>query len=84
MGFQPQQLGFPIHQGQHVDAKVILQRRLLVEVVEHHPGVGIPLQLDDDAHAVAIALVANVRNALQPPLVDHFGDSFDHAALLVW
>ena len=40
--------------------KVGLQRREAVELVQHHVGHGVALQLDDDAHAVAVGLVAQM------------------------
>ena len=46
--------------GEHDDAEGRLQRRVLVQVVEHHVGNLAALQLDDDPHAVAVGLVAKV------------------------
>ena len=38
--------GHPVDQGHHVDAEAGLQRGVLVQVVEHHVGVGVALELD--------------------------------------
>ncbi|CAN4018586.1 Arc-like DNA binding domain-containing protein, partial [Dysosmobacter welbionis] len=46
-----------IHQGQHVDGKAGLQLGLGEQAVQHHLGIGVPLQLDDDAHSVPVGLV---------------------------
>ena len=61
---EAQQLGPAAAQRDHVDAEAGLQRRELEELVEHDVGVGVALELDDDAHAVAVALVAQVGDAL--------------------
>jgi hypothetical protein len=49
---------------EHVGAEVLLQLRVLVQVVQHDLGDGIPLEDDDEALARAIArLVADVGDA---------------------
>ena len=86
-------LGLVVHQGQHVDGKGGLQLGLGIEPVEHHLGVGVPLELNDNAHSVPVRLVPDVGDALQPlvlhlvrhvldehPLVDLVGDLRDHNA----
>ena len=45
------------------DAEADLELSLLIEVVQDDIGLFAPLQFEDDAHAVAIALIANFRNA---------------------
>ena len=73
-----------------------LQRRVLVEIVQDDVGDLSAVQLDDDPHAVAIGLVAKVRDALdrlfprqlgdlldEPGLVDLIGDLGDDDRLLV-
>ena len=72
------------------DAERRLQCRVLVQVVEQHLRHFAAAQLDHDAHAVAVGLVAQVGNALdhlvtdqlrdfleQPGLVDLIGDFTD-------
>src|SRR6185312_2887743 len=69
-------------QRQHVDAEAGLQRRVAEQLVQHHLGGGVALQFDDDAHALAIALVAQVRDALDQLLAHAFGDALYHARLV--
>ena len=60
---QAQLARLPVDDGEHDDAEADLQLRVLVEVVEHHFGLLAALQLEDDAHAVAVAFVADVGDA---------------------
>ncbi len=64
-------------QGQHVDAERALHGGETPQLVQHHIRRGVALQLDDHPHAVAVGFVADVRNALDPLLADHFDDAFD-------
>ena len=68
-------LGPAAVQRQHVDAEAGLQRGVAVELVQHDVGIGVALQFDDEAHAVAVALVAHVGDALDELLADAFGDA---------
>ena len=54
-----------------------LQLRVLVEVVEHDLGHLAAAQLDDDPHAVAVGLVAQIRDALDRLLAHQLGDLLD-------
>ncbi|MNX79391.1 hypothetical protein D3C86_1110200 [compost metagenome] len=74
---QAQDLGLAVDQGEHDDAEGGLELGLLVEVVEHHLGVGVALELDDHADAVAIALVAQIRDAVELLVLDQVGDLLD-------
>ena len=64
------------------DAKVGLQLRALVQVVEHHLRHGAVLEVDDDAHALAVGLVAHVRDALNMLLIDLLRDTLLQKALV--
>ena len=66
-----------VHQGQHIDGKGGLQLGLGKQAVEHHLGVGVPLQLDDDAHTVAVGLVPDVGDALQTLVLHLVGHVLD-------
>src|SRR5690349_11857364 len=55
---------------------------MLVQVVENHFGLLATLQLEDDAHAVAIAFVANFGNAFQTFFVDQAGGVLDQPRLV--
>ena len=68
--------------GQHDDAEIDLELRVLVQVVQNDFGLLAALQFEDDAHAVAIALVANFRDAFDLLLVYQPGRSFDQARLV--
>ena len=50
---------------QHDHAEGRLQRRVLVQVVEHGEDLRLTLQLDQDAHPVAVGFVAEVGYAFQ-------------------
>ncbi len=67
---------------QHDDAEARLQRRVLVEVVEddlrHFPA----LELDDDPHALAVRLVAQVGDAFDGLLADQIRDALDQLGLV--
>ncbi len=68
--------------GEHVDAERGLQRGETVEVVEHDFWGGVALELDDDAHAGAIALVANVADAVERFGADQFGRAFEQSGFV--
>ena len=68
---------------EHDDPERRLQRRVLVEVVEDHLRHLAALQLDDDAHALAIALVADVGDALDHLVVHQLGDPLDQPGLVL-
>ena len=68
--------------GQHDDAEGLLQLGVLVEVVEHDLADLAALQLDDDAHAVAIGLVADVGDALDGLVADQVGDALEQLRLV--
>ena len=63
-------------------AKVALQLGLGKQAVEHHLGVGVPLQLDDDAHTVAVCLVLDVADALQTLILHLIGHVLDKHPLV--
>ena len=83
-------LGLSVDHRQQDHAEAFLHLGVLEELVKHELGLAVALELDYDAHAVAVAFVADVgdviddlvihqlRNALdQPRLVDlvrNFGD----------
>ena len=68
--------------GEHDDAEAQLQLGVLVEVVENHLRHFAALQLDDDAHAVAVGLVPQVGNALDRLLAHQIGDPLDQLRLV--
>ena len=68
-------------QRHHVDAEHGLERRLREQVVQHDLGDFAALELDDDAHAVLVGLVAQASGDALDLLVAHqLGDALDAAA----
>ena len=71
-----------IDQRDHIHAESVLQRGLLVEVVEHHLRHFAALELDHHPHARLVGLVADIGDALDLFLVDQLGDPFLKNALV--
>ncbi len=69
-------------QRHHIGAERRLQRRVAVKLVQDDVGNGVALQLDDDAVALTVALVANVGNALDTLVAHQFGHLLDHRRLV--
>ena len=79
---EPQLIGLAVDHGQQDHAEALLHRGVLVELVEHDLGLGAALEFDDDAHAVAVALVAQVGDVVDDLVVDQIGDALDQLALV--
>ena len=77
-----QHLGPAAVQRHHVAAERALERREAIELIAHHVGHGLALQLDHDAHACAIAFVTNVGNAFDLLVAYELGDLLDHRGLV--
>ena len=75
---QVERPGHPVHQGHHVDPEAGLQRGVLVQVVEHHVGVGVALEADDELGVVAGREVVEAADAVELPAVDELGDALLH------
>ena len=71
-----------VRQREHDRAEGRLHLRVLVQLIEHHRGDGVALQLDHDTHAVAIGLVAQIRNAFELLVVGEPGDLLDQDRLV--
>jgi hypothetical protein len=67
---------------QHDDAERVLELGLLVELIEQDLRGLILADIDDDAHAAAIALVARLGDALDLLLADEFSDALDKPRLV--
>ena len=76
------QLRLAVQQRDHVDAEHGLHRRLLVEVVEDDVRDLAALQLDHDAHAVLVGLVAQLRDALDQLAAHQVGDALEQPRLV--
>ena len=63
-----------------VHAERRLQRRVLVELVQHDLGDHVALELDHEADARAVGLVAQVGDLADLPVLDDLGDLLDQTA----
>ena len=66
--------GHAVDQRHHVDPEAGLQRRVLEQVVEHHAGVGVALEADDDLGVDARRIVVDAADALELAAVDQLRD----------
>jgi len=66
-----------IYDSQKDHAETFLHRGVLEKLVEYDLRFAATLELDHDAHAVAIAFVANIRNIVDDLLVHQLRDAFD-------
>ena len=75
-------MGLAVVHGQEDHRERLLHRRVLVELVEHDLMLRAALELDDDAHAVAVGLVANIGDVVDDLFVDQLGDALDQVGLV--
>src|SRR5438128_3762554 len=71
-----------VDQRQQDDARRLLQRRVLVKLVEHQLRVGVAFEVEDDAHrlaAASTAFVAHGADALDAFFLDQVADGFRQA-----
>ena len=71
-----------VDQCEHRHAEGRLHLRLGKEAVQNDLRVCVLFELDDDAHAVAVGLVANVGDALEPLVAHLLGHGGDELALV--
>ncbi len=69
------------HQRHHVHREARPQLRALVQVVQHYIGVGVALEFDHDPHPLAVALVAQVGDALNLVLLGQRRDLHEQRGL---
>ena len=79
---QGQHLGLAVDQGQHVRAEGFLEAGVLVQEVQHDLRMHVLLQLDDDAHTLAVGFVADVADALNALLVHQLCDLLHQLGLV--
>ena len=72
---QGQDTRLVVDQRQHDDAKGRLQLRVGVKLVQHHLGNRVALEVDNDAHAVAVGFVTQIGNAFDLLGPYHLGDA---------
>ena len=71
-----------IDQRKVIDAEARLQLRVLVELVENNLRLLATLEVDDDAHALAVGLVVEAGNLRDGLLLDQIGDLLDELGLV--
>ena len=79
---QGQDLRHLVVDGQHDDAHGILQLGVLVQLVQDDLGVGVLAHVDDDAHSLAVGLIVQVADALDPLVLNEVCDVLDEARLI--
>src|SRR5207247_1570721 len=72
----------PVDQGEHDRAEGRLHLRMLVELVQHDGRHGIALQVDDDAHPLAVRIILDVRDPVDLFVVRELGDLRDEIRLV--
>ena len=77
-----EQARLAVDQRHHVHAEAVLQLGVLEQLVEHHLGHLAALELDDQAHAGLVGLVADLADALDLLLVDQLGHALLQGALV--
>ena len=71
---QRERLRLAVNESQHVHAECRAQRGELQQLVEHLMWIRILLDLNIDAHAVAVGLIAQVGDAVEALLFDEIGN----------
>ncbi len=79
---QPHLLRLAIDHRQEDHAEALLHLGVLVELVEHDLWLGAALQFDHDAHALAIAFVADVADVVNRLVVHQVGDALHQPRLV--
>ena len=79
---QDLRLRLVVDQREHIHGERGLHLRLGEEAVEHDLRVGVLLELDDDAHTVAVGLVAQTGDAVELLVAHLLGDVLDELALV--
>ena len=67
---------------QHIHAEAGLQRRIFIKLVQNDIGLKIAFDLNNDANALTIGLVADIRNALQFLFLNQFGNAGNQRCLV--
>ena len=75
---QIHQLWTAIIQRQHIGTKAGLQLRIPIKLVQHHLGNRVALQLNDNAHTIAVTFVAQIGNALNRFIPHQISDFLNH------
>ena len=81
-GGETELLGLAVVHGEEDHAEGFLHAGVLVELVEHDFVLRAALELDDDAHAVAVGLVADVGDVVDDFFGDELCDALDERGLV--
>src|SRR5450631_1746478 len=79
---QRQKFWLAVLQRHHVDAEHRFHRRLRIEIVEYNLGNFAALEFDDDAHAVLVGLVAQLRDAIDVFGAHQIRDTLEQTRLI--
>ena len=77
-----QRVGTTVDQRHVVHVERALQGGHLIQLVQHHLGIGIAFQFIDDADALTVGFVTDVGDAVQLFVVDQVGRLLDHVGLI--
>ena len=80
--FQREHARTAVDEREHDDAEAVLQLRVLVELVQDDVSVRVAAHVDDDAHAAAVGLVVQGRDALDRLVAHELGDLLDETRLV--
>jgi len=80
--FKAEHPGLAVNQSQHIDVESRLHSRVFVKTVKHFLGLSIPLQLDDDAHALSVRLISQLADAFDFLGCHQGGDSLYQTRLV--
>jgi hypothetical protein len=78
---QRQRARHVVDQRDDVHAERLLHRRVLEQLVQHHLGDRVALELDNDPHPVAVRLVPDIADLGDLLVVHERGDLLDHPAV---
>ena len=79
---EPQFARLAVEHREKDHGEALLHLRVLVELVEHNLRLRAALELDHDAHAVAVALVAHVADVVDNLLGHQLGDALNELGLV--
>ena len=80
--FEIQNLGLVIYQGQHIDAKGILQLGMLIKLIKDDISIGVLSGLNADSHTMTIRFVTKVSDAIHSLFSYQRCDLFDQSGFI--
>ena len=67
---------------QHIHAETGLQRRIFIQLIQHHVSLKITLDFNNHPHAVTIGLIADFRNPLNFLFFQQLGNTLYHCRFI--